>query len=212
MTVLTIDFDIIMYLSLPTYNDFISKNYPFDGLVKDYPFMQYCQADLILYKDITGMLLTMFQRLDKNQIRFVNSHESIVHCVEDIDTFNLINIDHHHDIGYGDTTLRWDEKIESLECGNWVKYLFDIDKIDSYVWVSNSNSTCNDDIPNRYRPDEIIQIPYEIRCLPNFFQKADRVIICGSFWWIPPLYRPLFDTWIEMYKSYYNIEEEIEVL
>ena len=62
--------------------------------------------------------------------------------VKDIDRFQLFNIDHHHDIGYNKTTVA--TKIIRPECGNWVKYLGDKDKLSEYIWICNDNS----DIPS----------------------------------------------------------------
>lgn len=205
MTVLTIDFDTIMYLSLPTYNNFIREEYKFEDMATHFPHMWGAAADLGLYQNLTEFLMKLFERLDKDAFYFIDNHAEIVDCTADLEKFDLINVDYHHDIGYGYICQHWDEELDFASVGDWVKYLTDRDRINSYTWVANGNSEFDTDIIDaKYYPQEVLELPFDFYKLEKYLDKIDRVVLCGSSWWIPPMYRHLFATWKLMYDYHYK--------
>ena len=205
MTVLTIDFDTIMYPSLPTYNNFINSDYTFEQMASHFPHMWGAAADLGLYYNITDYLFKLFARLKKEDIYFIDNHNDIVDCVADLDKFDLINFDYHHDIGYGYIAQHWDEQLDFPSVGDWVKYLTDRGRINSYTWIANGNSEFDSDIVDaKYYPTVIYEMPFDFYKLEKLIPQVDRVVLCGSPWWIPPMYRHLFETWKLIYNNYYG--------
>lgn len=98
-TVLTIDFDVIMWPSIELYNNMVDGT--IDNLIeieKDIPLIQYANADLQTYYKLTNYLLKAKEK--KIQIEFIDTHEKILNYIKK--PCNLINIDHHHDLGYND--------------------------------------------------------------------------------------------------------------
>lgn len=113
-TILTIDFDIIMGPSIDLYN----ARVPFtswDNLT-DNPYYQILTTDNIHYLRLTSLLIELIHFIPKEDIHFIESHDDI--CKYIVEKSNIINIDHHHDLGYDDSI---DGK--KLTCANWVKYL-----------------------------------------------------------------------------------------
>ena len=96
--VLTIDFDIVMYQDLQLYNDAINSNHPMDIMTEEFPLLQYVRFDSRFYQDLTNLLIGIFLNVDKDKIYFCANHEFITSLITE--PVNIINIDHHHDIGY----------------------------------------------------------------------------------------------------------------
>ena len=94
MIVVSIDFDIIMEPSIEFYNNFAGNRGR--DLFRD-PLLQGCNANLDTYKRLTIWLI---QNINCD-ISFILNHQEIINFIPDnCDT--LINIDHHHDLGYSD--------------------------------------------------------------------------------------------------------------
>ncbi len=138
MTVTTIDFDIIMAPAIESYNDLISEEQGMTQLCKQYPYFNYAEADLYIYEYLTRFLIAISKKIDANKIYFISNHELAYEILINLkEPFELINIDHHHDINYFD---EWDKPIIMPDDGNWVKALFDRNKITKYTWIGNPNS------------------------------------------------------------------------
>lgn len=206
MIVLTIDLDVIMHRSLPAYNHFIGPDYTIEEVMRDYPFLHPCESDLYIYEQLTVLLTKLFKRLDSSQIVFIEHHDKILDFTEDLPPFSLINIDHHHDIGYHFTSEDWERPLlrPDVDCGNWVKYLADNKQLSEYLWIRNDNSIL-DGVPKKYEP-QIIEIPGEGNYLDDIANNADKVFVCASFRWIPRMYQPLYQLWIDLYQSHYEID------
>ena len=186
MTVVSIDFDIIMEPSIEFYNHF-SGNRGRDLFRES--LLQGCNANLDTYKRLTIWLI---QNINCD-INFILNHQEIINFIPDnCDT--LINIDHHHDLGYSD-------KEEPLNCGNWAKILKDEEKIKDYIWLNNGNSLN----PIFYKGNiQQCQLSnYNINTI-----TPDKIIICLSPEWVPPKFDPLFYLWTDIcgkpIDAYYN--------
>ena len=136
MNIVTIDFDIIMGPSIGVYNNAVNEDFKVDSIIEDYPFLSNVPADLNIYEYLTRYIVDVIKVLPQDKIQFIRSHEQIVPLVSKYRNANLVNIDHHHDIGY--EIEDWAKPIVGKpQCGNWVKKLFDTKVINHYDWVSN---------------------------------------------------------------------------
>ena len=99
--VVTIDFDIIMSPCIEFYNDLIGVEDPLKDFVKDFSFLTNLPADLYQYEHLTRYIIRSLKNVC--QIHFITSHEKIVPILESLphdEPVEVVNIDHHHDVGY----------------------------------------------------------------------------------------------------------------
>ena len=93
MNIVSIDFDIIMAPSIELYRSFDFNGY-------DNYYQNIFNADLTMYTKLTEQLLRWFPQVGQNNIYFIESHEQIINFIPKDKKCSLINIDHHHDLGY----------------------------------------------------------------------------------------------------------------
>ena len=203
--ILTIDFDIVMAPSIGLYNDIIGDQKGVDKIIKQYPLMEYTfTADFFIYEAVTRALMNLFKKVPAKDVHFIKEHHSLIKLVEGMKDIDLINIDHHHDIGYD--RVMPTTKILRPECGNWVKYLADKGVIKSYVWINNENSDMpTGGLSKMYLYDEFSIKDFNV----NGIEKIDKLIICNSPQWIPPNIQGLFMTWVGLAEEYYDTDFKI---
>ena len=203
MKIVTIDFDIIMRPSIESYNYFINEEgCGIDQLEQEFVHFQNCQADLSIYKLLTDFILNV----ESEKIFFISSHKDILQFVND--SVDLINIDHHHDLGYSNES--YSEEFE-ISCGNWVEQLYREDKLKSYTWIHNQNSLPLIGDQAKIDNDLILSDENEMKkYLNNLAQHTDSLIICSSFPWVPSIYRPLFNTWHSICEN--KVQKKIDIL
>lgn len=189
MNIVSIDFDIIMKPSIECYNNIMMDREAYDPML-----LNNFHADLTIYKKLTEWLIETIQLLPAENIIFIDSHEQIIKHIPMNEQIYLINIDHHHDMGYRpeDNSV---EKDKNLHCGNWAKYLLKEKLINEYIWICNENSQKNfiHNINFHYISE------YNLNNL-----KANKIIICLSSPWIPNQFRPLFYTWMSIIATIKN--------
>lgn len=198
-TVVTIDFDIIMAPSIMFYNDKV-PGVPWDDLLKD-PHYQLLTIDANHYQKIVSYLTKCIKILPKENIHFIEDHGRIAHFITTPNS-KVINIDHHHDLGYGKREDD-DRPADMIHCANWAKILHDKGFIKSYLWVNNSNSSqpFSENNDNNYdwmttkdfRELDIDELPI-----------PDELILCLSEPWVPYAYRPLFYALMDLCNNFYN--------
>ena len=203
MKIVTIDFDIIMRPSIESYNYFINEEgCGIDQLEEEFVHFQNCQADLSIYKFLTDFILNV----ESEKIFFISSHKDILQFVND--SIDLINIDHHHDLGYSNESY---SEVFEISCGNWVEQLYREDKLKSYTWIHNQNSLPLIGDQAKIDNDLILSDENEMKkYLNNLAQHTDSLIICSSFPWVPSIYRPLFDTWHSICEN--KVQKKIDIL
>ena len=203
MKIVTIDFDIIMRPSIESYNYFINEEgCGIDQLEQEFVHFQSCQADLSIYKLLTDFILNV----ESEKIFFISSHKDILQFVND--SIDLINIDHHHDLGYSNESY---SEVFEISCGNWVEQLYREDKLKSYTWIHNQNSLPLIGDQAKIDNDLILSDEDEMKkYLNNLAQHTDSLIICSSFPWVPSIYRPLFDTWHSICEN--KVQKKIDIL
>ena len=190
MKVITIDMDIIMAPVIESYNDKVGLEYSVTDLLNDFPYMKTMQGDLFLFEYIIQFYLKVLKTISKNKIHFISSHEEICSLILN-EKVDLINIDHHHDIGYDDED--WDNIVTTPKVGNWVKYLYDNNQLLHYYWIGDNNSIfpderCPVELFNEYNNFTDIKSTNLNRLLDG----ADMIVFCESAEWVPMHYQPLF--------------------
>lgn len=192
--VITIDFDVIMAPSIPFYNPMV-PGMNWDEILT-YPMAQNFQVDYNLYYKLTEYLTLVSKKITKDQIVFVTNHDQVNEYLDKNETYNIINIDHHHDLGYGDSA----QDTATLNCSNWVKILKDNKQCVSYTWIHNENSELEIERENMYT-DAILK-DTDLQYLPT----PDKLFIVVSPPWIPPYCMYLLDCWFVMLNALYNTD------
>lgn len=202
-TVLSIDFDIIIPNMIDIWNNEINDKIKIENYEKTFPVLNFLNyVDFNIYKNLTIFLLKFLKTKDKEKVFFIEDHHQIIDIFNSIeDRYNniLINVDHHHDVGYCIDFNKLLTKNE-VRCGNWVKFLKDNKIINQYCWVKNYNSIIID-VPKSYIDKEFF-IYESFDNLINLIESIDYVVICSSFDWVPNNCRELFELWKEIYNNF----------
>ena len=192
-TIVTIDFDIIMAPSINLYNNLV-PSISWEKLEED-PYFKLLKIDGIHYQKIVNYIIKCMFSISKERIHFIEDHGQAVRYIKE--KCDLINIDHHHDIGYGENL----DIQEMPTCANWAYYLYKNNLINSYTWINNNNS-------EQISLEEKLQIPTTTYDLHTFnldsLKIPNELIICLSEPWTPPYIRPLFYTIMDICNRYYN--------
>ena len=196
--IVSIDFDIIMAPSIPLYNDKVPA-LSWDALLED-PYMKLLIIDPEHYSKIFKYIIHCSQFLSKEQIHFIEDHGQAVRYITE--PCDLINIDHHHDLGYEDLNPQKDDS-QSPTCANWVEYLQQQSLVHNYMWINNANSIPKESMPFWTTIKDFRNIAIEDLPIP------DELIICLSEPWVPYTYRPLFYTLMDYCNDKYNTHFDI---
>lgn len=193
--ILSIDFDIIMAPSINLYNDLTMKGWEF---FEQFPQMDSLKIDAVHYQRLTELLMRLFKTIPKDKIHWIEDHGRIVHYIQQDSTpFHLVNIDHHHDTGYHP-----EEENEPLNCGDWVRFL--ASQMLSYTWVGNRTSGDTKEQYQHYISNKAILEDFDL----NSLLDCTELYLCLSEPWLPPYLRPLFYTWLDLYR---NIDSKAQI-
>lgn len=211
MDVLSIDFDIIMAPVIEYYNNMVPRK-DWEQIQNENPGMITPKADLHHFNFIIQLLEKHLNNTDNLYIAF--NHKKIIDFLENEESFSIINIDHHHDLGYEPLDEIVEETLKKPNCGNWAKYLFDVNKLNKYIWIKNINSIENykDSIqqnPEKYQfATKDLQDSDTKEMLLNI--KFDKIFLCLSPEWVPPYYRDLFFGMLDWLNLKFNCHLEIQ--
>ena len=197
-TILTIDFDIVMEPSIALYNDKVPGE-SWDSLLM-YPQMQLLQMNSAHYAKLS-VLLDVLNHKENIPIYFIDNHDRILTYLPKDEKINLINIDHHHDLGYPDN-----KQDNEIHCANWVKKLYEQNRINEYTWINNAESTYPSDEEQELISYDISLEMYDINLMP----LPDIVCICLSPQWVPPQYIPLFTAWVHLTSLHHHKAIDID--
>lgn len=200
MNILSIDFDIIMYPYIKLYNDKVNggenptKVWDFLSL---YNIEEYIAYDAITYKKIVQLLCKVKQ--NNGKIIFIENHEEVISHLKLYEnysdmTFNLTNIDFHHDVFYNTDDIAISKYFEKYSCANWVGHLAVNNKLDSLLWVKAPNS--ESDFLSSFNIEEFCNFNIEsINSVEQSFmnKKYDYIFICLSPQWVPYKLHHLYD-------------------
>lgn len=193
MNVLSVDFDWIMEPSIEAYNhisrgDALGPLRTWGKIYEVIPALN-PECDLNKFNILYHLLLDKGKTLTKEDIFIGFNHDQIYNFLKDYnEKFNIVNIDHHHDMGYPQNGHDI-EAFEQLSVANWVHYINKNKELLSYTWIHNKNSL-------HPREEEINNIKMymhstDIDLIENM--KFDKIFLCASWEWVPPKYESLFD-------------------
>ena len=190
-TIFTIDFDIIMAPSIMLYNEYIPRQ-SLNELKDKCGLYNWCKADMVHYARLTRLLLHLIENLPQNKIHFIHNHDRVEKFIKE--PCNLINIDHHHDLSYNKEIEQ--ETLDKIGCANWVRWLYEHELINTYLWIKNDTSVFPEKNFEYVRYMDLKQI----NNLEDFIDKnkVDEIIICFSEPWIPQEYFELFYLWMDL--------------
>lgn len=147
-----------------------------------------------------------------NKVVFAINHDSILSELNEIeDNFDIINIDHHHDIVYTRDEVVELENFDYFNCGSWLWYLNHKNKINSYTWIKNKNSNVfNEGIVNsktlkEYKSYFKNDLPFDIKEI-----KFDFIFVCLSPDFIMPEHWSYFHMLRNMYEQ--KIGKKVEYI
>ena len=205
INILSIDFDWIMEPSIALYNDLAADSVPCDETLSRAPGVT-IKPDFEKFRLLNMYINNIVHTIkDTSHVGYATHHEAIIDYIKNIwklgdKRYNIYNIDHHHDCGYGVLTMQdiYDMK---LQCGNWVPYC---DKIKDYIWINNKNSITNTIIPEVRQRFRKFQFTADINIIN--YVKFDYLFLCLSPGWVPKEYYPLYQV-LE-----FNIDKIYEIM
>ena len=197
--ILSIDFDIIMHPCIQLYNDEVDGDDDpktlWGYLEKKY---QYTDNNVLNYdSNLLIELVKLIAFHKKNtEICFITDHHEIIDILKQSstykdDTFNIDNIDFHHDLWYRETDFKDILKKDEYNCATWLGYLFLKKKLTSLTWFNTENSVLLEIKPYGSKIKLNIINARNLSSLYN--KKFDVIFVCLSPQWIPPQYRFLYD-------------------
>ena len=201
MDVLSIDFDIIMAPTIEYYNHMVpSRNW--EDIQMENPYMHNPKADLSHYNYLLCLLDKVITK--ETDIYVAYNHKMIIDFLSNVDIVDVINIDHHHDLGYHP------EENEKDNCANWAKQLLKSGKTRNYIWAKNVNSQ----LPVDSIKEELESYNYIIADFNELKDrimdmKFDKVFLCMSPEWVPPYYQQLFYGILDLLNQKLNCHLEI---
>lgn len=187
--ILTIDFDIIMEPSISLYNNQVPGT-DWNYLSSTNSYGSILIGNYNTYNKLTNYLLYLTKKLSKEQIHIIFDHDDVIQFLNPEESYIVTNIDHHHDCGYKQPE---ESKTETLNCGNWVKYVPNLVK---YFWVKNPNSSLH--------PTEEIQTADINDMNLNNLTICDELFLCFSIPWVPPCNQALFYIWLDILNTVYD--------
>ena len=98
----------------------------------------------------------------------------------------LVNIDHHHDMGYKDFQYKNMEK-GLMDEASWVLALIRLKKIKGYIWISNYESEFDgalEDNLAKVRQLDIFKRYFDIKDISEI--KYNKILVCESYDWSKP--------------------------
>lgn len=209
MNVLSIDFDVIMAPEINLYNGLVgpseNNERTIDTLIKDYPMLNGCRADLGHYQKIVTLIDKVIKEMTAEDIRISYNHEDIKNVLNPLSDVTIYTIDHHHDLGYPNPDAPKDEDMPCT-CANWADFFFKNGTIQNYVWLKNSNSDIHPEYIEDKRTEFLDFGEFDVDKMDIHF---DKLFICLSPEWVPAMYHPLFFTLLDIINRQKNCHLEI---
>jgi hypothetical protein len=212
--VLSIDMDYILEPCIELYNDLVNEKSPrqdlwnFMNSVRQIDeHLKYNDRNLNFIFDAYSKCLKNIR--NKNKVIFANSHDAILFELTKKDyydsTFNIINIDHHHDIFYNPQSAEDVDKKDIVYCGNWVWYLDKYKLVKDYTWISNYNS-------QKFNHEDVLSCNLKTIIQPNKYildSNVDVIFVCKSPQWLPQKYDVFFDILKQLHENINKVEAKV---
>lgn len=217
--VLSIDMDFIMGPCIQLYNDLVYGYQNEVDLWKTIQEIRDIQPHLEYDKNKLAFIFDIFTKAVMNtnadKVMFARNHDAILNllCTEEGKNYvyDVVNIDHHHDIFYSEDSKREVENFEFASLSNWVWYLNTHNRLRKYIWVQNENSS------NFTVPDEnfILDFLYQETTdysHPELWQDTyDYVFVCCSPEWYPEQFKHFFLIMRQLASNLKQTDYEIQM-
>lgn len=213
MKILSIDFDAIMFPCIKLYNDYCTGSENSTQIWNRIDFerdiQQYLKYDANVYQDIVKFIFNTVQ----NGAKFIpiQEHQMIVDYLKNYDllneTFNITNIDYHHDIMYHKDSLTLID-FDNYSCADWAGYLLYKNLNTQLTWVRCPGSSYPDPQLCSFENEIIIKNISEIK---NLDPDYDFVFFCLSPQWVPYQYHHLYDLVISLIQMIYPDQVETKL-
>ena len=125
------------------------------------------------YKELFKFLTPKF--VDCEQIIFIETHQQILKYIHKSE--KIVNIDHHHDIGYPDFNGKI--HVPPINEGNWVGYLTINNKLKEYIWIHNEDSEFEIQSSKMLQRLDRFNFSSSLDFIKNL--SFSKIIICNSF-------------------------------
>lgn len=202
--ILSIDFDIIMYPCIKLYERQTSGDANpvslWSHLNHEFNIDSFVRYDAQVLKNIAKLI----QNNVKNGAKLYNidEHHGIVHELKgqenyNDETYELTNIDFHHDLWYSDNDKIDAADFDTYRCNNWIGYLYLQKKLDNLVWVKAPNS----EMPVIESEEVIINEIKTLGAISELATDFDEIYFCFSPQWVPHQYRHIFDLITSLIKE-----------
>ena len=215
MNIVTIDFDIIMHRSLNLYNDLVDDDVTIQSILNANLESHFIpNPDLQLYNYLTQFVIKCAEKLPKENIIFIDDHDEITYYftsgkIKYEEDFNIFNIDFHHDVSYDEKDI--DNKIEEVDCGNWVKYIAErYPKFKQYIWIKAKEAEAfnkerfSETLSGILVSKKIIEQDIQKYNLDALLKSTDVLFLCKSIPWVPEEEIALYDTWKDIVDFLYK--------
>lgn len=113
-----------------------------------------------------------------SKVVFGIHHDSILSYIpKDTKSINLLNVDHHHDLGYNELQEVQASSYQVCTESNWVAIL--ADKLDTYTWVRNKGSESRfneENFPYKFKFEQVVNT----EALDTSNVSWDLIYVCLS--------------------------------
>lgn len=220
MKVLTIDLDYIMAPWIEVYQEHApgpSSSSDSSGIKHwDYVYYRTEFHEQMFYIDQANLLFCFdtFLKSIKNcqNVYFGYDHDAILYDIAKFDNIDLINIDHHDDFFHGTSNplddieeeVKWEcenlRRYNQVNEGNWGAWLHVNDKLNSFTWIRNSNSSnvSRDKFVKKFvNFESVLKENYKFE---NY--NFDHIFICLSPDYTPRCHWHYFTMFINAYEEF----------
>ena len=233
MKILSIDLDYIMDKSIELYEDIGWHDIPSIRWSNYYNHIkkEKNNIDLNINEKNLFYCFDIFLKSIKNcqNVTFSFNHDAILDEISKYSSIDLINIDHHDDVIYGDNLdpddpnysikcmmnlyEKYDSisKINDLHEGNWISFLNINKQINSYTFIGNKSSMDFGKEKEDFIKKHIPKFEYYTRDRYTFKSyNFDYIFVCLSPQYIPPCHWHYFSMFLSAYKSITGKSYEID--
>lgn len=205
MKILSVDFDIIMYPCIKLYNDKVGGDANptelWSFLEQEYELQNFINYDAKYLLKIAELVKTATSKGAK--LIPIQEHQEIVDYLKatetyEEDSYDVVNIDFHHDIWYRDEDKNNILSFDKYNCSNWLGYLYLKDKTNSIEWICAGNSGGYPAYDKENETVEVINKKTRLLEWDGQVKDVDYVFLCLSPQWVPYKFHHLYQLLINL--------------
>ena len=204
--VLSVDIDYIMGPCIQLYNDMCGQVDPklsseefWCKVQKERYLNNFLSFDKESLDFVLDLMFKVCEEIPSENIYIGEEHDSILTflCADEKkkdEIFNVYNIDHHHDIYYGNPQKEEVERFNYASISNWVWYLFINKKLNDYYWINNESSDSESIDPVATLHLNFDEMNYFVHRKDKLFTdvKFDYLFFCKSERFFPLKFHNIF--------------------